>query len=415
MMTPAPPKRRRRNKPRNNPSGAAMVAPLTDQSRARVDVSKRAFNFCAGPAALPDAVLQRAQAEMLDWRGKGLSVMEMSHRSDDYVAIAEKAEQDLRDLLSVPSNYKVLFLQGGASQQCAQLPLNLLPEDGTADYIDTGIWSQKAIEEASRYGHVNVAATAKPYDYFAIPGQNEWNLSKDAAYVHYAPNETIGGLEFQWIPETGDVPLVADMSSDILSRPVDISRFGMIYAGAQKNIGPAGLTIVIVREDLLGHALPGDVQVQLRFVQQPHRQVVASRRAQRAELVETLGQLLAEAHHLSRLLMPQAPQRRLVFVLEGIAIDVEGRERECVLDGAVQCPRKPAEALKRQALDLLKYAERIRSGGAHGAERMIGHVGSPAKTDALRHITLYARRIVAGYVSLHPLPQNSVTHARFHD
>jgi len=222
--------------------------------RARVDVSKRAFNFCAGPAALPDAVLQRAQAEMLDWRGKGLSVMEMSHRSDDYVAIAEKAEQDLRDLLSVPSNYKVLFLQGGASQQFAEIPLNLLPENGTADYVETGIWSKKAIEEARRFGNVNVAATAKPYDYLAIPGQNEWNLTKNAAYVHYASNETIGGLQFDWVPQTGDVPLVVDMSSDILSRPIDVSQFGLIYAGAQKNIGPSGLVVVIVREDLLGYA-----------------------------------------------------------------------------------------------------------------------------------------------------------------
>ncbi|PZW71173.1 phosphoserine aminotransferase [Pseudomonas sp. URMO17WK12:I1] len=217
-------------------------------------MSKRAFNFCAGPAALPEAVLQRAQAELLDWQGKGLSVMEMSHRSDDYVAIAEKAEQDLRDLLSIPSDYKVLFLQGGASQQFAEIPLNLLPEDGTADYIDTGIWSKKSIEEARRYGNVNVAASAKPYDYFAIPGQNEWQLSKNAAYLHYASNETIGGLQFDWIPETGDVPLVVDMSSDILSREVDISKFGLIYAGAQKNIGPSGLVVAIIREDLLGRA-----------------------------------------------------------------------------------------------------------------------------------------------------------------
>src|SRR5690606_39063146 len=216
--------------------------------------SKRAHNFCAGPAALPAAVLQRAQAEMLDWQGRGLSVMEMSHRSDDYVAIAEKAEQDLRDLLLVPSDYKVLFLQGGASQQFAEIPLNLLPEGGVADYVDTGIWSKKAIEEASRYGNINVAASAKAYDYFAIPGQNEWQLSKDAAYLHYASNETIGGLQFDWTPELGDVPLVADMSSDILSRSLDVSRYGLIYAGAQKNIGPSGLVVVIGREDLLGRA-----------------------------------------------------------------------------------------------------------------------------------------------------------------
>lgn len=217
-------------------------------------MSKRLFNFCAGPAALPEAVLQQAQAELLDWQGKGLSVMEMSHRSDEFVSIAQMAEQDLRDLLTIPDNYKVLFLQGGASQQFAQIPLNLMPEGGTADYIDTGIWSRKAIDEASRFGAVNVAGSAKAYDYFAIPGQNDWQLSQDAAYVHYCPNETIGGLEFNWVPQTGDVPLVADMSSNILSRPIDVSQFGMIYAGAQKNIGPSGLVVVIVREDLLGNA-----------------------------------------------------------------------------------------------------------------------------------------------------------------
>lgn len=214
----------------------------------------RAHNFCAGPAALPEAVLQKAQAELLDWHGKGLSVMEMSHRSDEYVAIAEKAEQDLRDLLNVPSNYKVLFLQGGASQQFAAIPLNLLPEEGVADYVETGIWSKKAIEEARRFGNVNVAASAKPYDYFAIPGQNDWKLSNNAAYLHYCSNETIGGLQFDWVPDLGDVPLVVDMSSDILSRPIDVSQFGMIYAGAQKNIGPSGLVVAIVREDLLGRA-----------------------------------------------------------------------------------------------------------------------------------------------------------------
>lgn len=192
---------------------------------------------------------------MLDWRGNGLSVMEMSHRSDEYVAIAEKAEQDLRDLLSVPAGYKVLFLQGGASQQFAQIPLNLLPAGATADYVETGIWSKKAIDEARRYGTVNVAASGKGGDFKAIPKQSEWNLTPGAAYVHYASNETIGGLEFQWVPET-NAPLVVDMSSDILSRPLDVSKFGMIYAGAQKNIGPSGLVVVIIREDLLGKAHP---------------------------------------------------------------------------------------------------------------------------------------------------------------
>ncbi|MEH6501540.1 MAG: 3-phosphoserine/phosphohydroxythreonine transaminase [Pseudoalteromonas distincta] len=217
-------------------------------------MTNRLFNFCAGPAALPEAVLKQAQAELLDWQGKGLSVMEMSHRSEEFTQVAETAEQDLRDLLSVPDDYKVLFLQGGASQQFAQIPLNFMAEDGSADYIDTGIWSAKAIEEAQRFGHVNVAASAKAYDYFAIPGQNDWQLSDNAAYVHYTPNETIGGLEFGWIPEVGDTPLIADVSSTILSRPLDVSKFGMLYAGAQKNIGPSGLVVVIVREDLLGKA-----------------------------------------------------------------------------------------------------------------------------------------------------------------
>ncbi|WOD10136.1 3-phosphoserine/phosphohydroxythreonine transaminase [Pseudomonas sp. NyZ704] len=217
-------------------------------------MSNRLFNFCAGPAALPEAVLKQAQAELLDWQGKGLSVMEMSHRSEEFTQVAETAEQDLRDLLGVPDNYKVLFLQGGASQQFAQIPLNFMAEGGSADYIDTGIWSAKAIEEAQRFGHVNVAASAKAYDYFAIPGQNEWQLSDDAAYVHYTPNETIGGLEYGWIPEVGDKPLIADVSSTILSRPLEVSKFGMLYAGAQKNIGPSGLVVVIVREDLLGNA-----------------------------------------------------------------------------------------------------------------------------------------------------------------
>lgn len=217
-------------------------------------MTKRAYNFAAGPAALPTAVLEQAQAELLDWQGRGMSIMEMSHRSADYIAVAEQAEQDLRDLLLIPNNYKVLFLQGGASQQFAQIPLNLMADDQKADYIDTGIWSRKAIDEANRFGTVNVAASGKEYGYFAIPGQNEWQLSKDAAYVHYTSNETIGGIEFDWIPQVGDVPLVVDASSDILSRPFDVSKHAVIYAGAQKNIGPSGLVVVIIREDLLGKA-----------------------------------------------------------------------------------------------------------------------------------------------------------------
>jgi len=214
----------------------------------------RVFNFSAGPATLPLAVLERAQQELTDWQGSGMSVMEMSHRGKEFMAIAAKAEADLRRLMAVPDNYRVLFLQGGASTQFAMVPMNLIGRTGKADYFDTGAWSTKAIKEAGRYGEVNVVASSREQNYSTVPDRSDWRLSADAAYVHYTPNETIGGLEFDAEPDTGDVPLVADMSSTILSRPVDVGRYGIIYAGAQKNIGPAGLTIVIVRDDLIGQA-----------------------------------------------------------------------------------------------------------------------------------------------------------------
>ena len=217
----------------------------------------RAYNFCAGPAALPEAVLKQAQAELVDYQGKGLSVMEMSHRSADYVAIAEQAEQDLRDLLNVPSNYKVLFLQGGASQQFAMIPMNLLRGKTSADYVNTGMWSDKAIKEAKKFCQVNVVASDEANNFRAVPAFESWQRNADAAYLHYTPNETIHGVQFDFIPEVGDVPLVADYSSIILAEPLDVSKFGLIYAGAQKNIGPAGLVVVIVREDLLGQTLKG--------------------------------------------------------------------------------------------------------------------------------------------------------------
>ena len=216
----------------------------------------RLFNFCAGPAALPTPVLEKAQSEILDWQAKGLSVMEMSHRSKEYVSIAQKAEADLRELMAIPDNYKVLFMQGGASSQFAMIPMNLLRGKSTADYINTGQWSKKAIAEAKRYCDVNVVASTESNGFTSAPEMSELKLNPDAAYVHYTPNETIGGVEFDYIPETGDVPLVADFSSSILSAEIDVNRFGLIYAGAQKNIGPAGLCIVIVREDLLGQVLP---------------------------------------------------------------------------------------------------------------------------------------------------------------
>jgi len=214
----------------------------------------RKFNFSAGPAMLPTAVIKRAQQEMLDWHDSGMSVMEMSHRGKEYMSIAGKAEQDLRDIMAIPDNYKVLFLQGGASLQFAMVPLNLLGDKQSADYINTGVWSKKAIAEAKRYGTVNIAADTSEGGFTTVPSQDELKLNPDAAYVHYTPNETIGGVEFDYIPDTGDVPLIADMSSTILSRPIDVSKFAMIYAGSQKNIGPAGLAIVIIRDDLIGKA-----------------------------------------------------------------------------------------------------------------------------------------------------------------
>jgi len=214
----------------------------------------RHYNFSAGPAMLPTAVIERAQQEMLDWHGSGMSVMEMSHRGKEYMSIAAKAEKDLRDVMSIPDNYKVLFLQGGASAQFAMIPLNLLGEKKSADYLNTGMWSKKAIAEAKRYCTVNIVADTSGDGFTSVPTQAELKLNPDAAYVHYTPNETIGGVEFDYIPETNGVPLIADMSSTILSRPIDVSKFAMIYAGAQKNIGPAGLTIVIIRDDLLGKA-----------------------------------------------------------------------------------------------------------------------------------------------------------------
>ena len=217
----------------------------------------RIYNFSAGPAMLPAEVIKKAAAELLDWNGSGMSVMEMSHRSKEFISIAEKAETDIRELMKIPVNYKVLFLQGGASSQFAMVPMNLLKGKRETNYINTGQWSKKAIAEAGKFCKVNVVATSELSGFTNIPPQSEWSLNPDAAYLHYTPNETIGGVEFHTIPDVGDMPIVADMSSTILSRPLDVSKFGVIYAGAQKNIGPAGLTIVIVRDDLIGEEIPG--------------------------------------------------------------------------------------------------------------------------------------------------------------
>jgi phosphoserine aminotransferase len=216
----------------------------------------RVYNFSAGPAVLPEEVLRQAAEEMLDWHGSGMSVMEMSHRGKEFIAIHAEAESLLRELLAVPANYKVLFLQGGAIGENAIVPMNMLRGKTSANYIDTGEWSKKSIKEAQKYCTVNVAASAKAGGYTGIPPRDSWKLDPNGAYVHICSNETIGGVEYHWTPEVGAVPLVADMSSNIMSRPVDVSKYGLIYAGAQKNIGPAGLTIVIVRDDLIGQPYP---------------------------------------------------------------------------------------------------------------------------------------------------------------
>ncbi len=225
---------------------------LAAQERKKLPMT-RVFNFSPGPATLPEPVLRQAAAEMLDWHGSGMSVMEMSHRGKEFMSIHAEAESLLRELLAIPDGYKVLFMQGGAIGENAIVPMNLIGRAGRADYVVTGDWSRKSMKEAAHFGQVNLAAEG---DNTAIPPQAGWKLDPGAAYVHICSNETIGGVQFHWTPDTGDVPLVADMSSDILSRPIDVSRYGLIYAGAQKNMGPSGLTVVIVREDLLGHALP---------------------------------------------------------------------------------------------------------------------------------------------------------------
>lgn len=214
------------------------------------------YNFSAGPAVLPQDVLIEAAREMTDWHGSGMSVMEMSHRGREFMSIAADAEADLRELLAIPSNYKVLFLQGGGHSQFSMVPLNLLGERKSIDFVVTGHWGKLALKEAHRFAEVNVAASGEDSQFTTIPPQSGWKRDPGAAYLHYVSNETIGGVQFPYIPES-DVPLVCDMSSDFLSRPVDVSRFGLIFAGAQKNVGPAGLTLVIIREDLLGHVRPG--------------------------------------------------------------------------------------------------------------------------------------------------------------
>ncbi len=214
----------------------------------------RVYNFSAGPAAIPDPVLEQIRADIPDWNSTGMSVMEVSHRSKEFVAVAERAEQDLRELLKVPEDYSVLFPQGGATLQFSMVPLNLSATGQAVDYVQTGSWSKKAIGEARKFCEVKVVADSSDRNFTYVPEQSTWQCSKDAAYLHYCDNETIAGVEFPFVPTSDGVPLVCDMSSNILSKPVDVKRFGVIYAGAQKNIGPAGITLVIVRKDLLGKA-----------------------------------------------------------------------------------------------------------------------------------------------------------------
>lgn len=218
--------------------------------------TKTVYNFGAGPAMLPAEVMRQAQAEMLDWNGTGISIIEMSHRSKPFMAIAEEAEKDLREILAIPANYKVLYVQGGATALMSMVPLNLLAQGGTGDYLLTGNWSDKAYGEAKRLGKTNVAASSKDKKFYTIPERSSWTLSADSAYLYYTDNETIAGVEFADIPDIGSIPLVCDMTSNFLSRPFDVSKFGIVFASAQKNFGPAGLACVVIREDLIGKAGP---------------------------------------------------------------------------------------------------------------------------------------------------------------
>lgn len=217
-------------------------------------ITNRVFNFSAGPSMLPLPVLEQAAGEMINYRGCGMSVMEMSHRSKEFARIIESAEQDLRDLMKIPDSYKVLFLQGGGYLQFSMIPMNLFRNSGKADYIVTGSWAKKAAQEAAKLGQVNVVASSEPDNFTYIPQWQKETFSADADYFYITYNNTIYGTRFTSIPDTGDVPLVADLSSMILSEELDISKFGLVFAGAQKNIGPSGVTIVIIREDLIGHA-----------------------------------------------------------------------------------------------------------------------------------------------------------------
>lgn len=218
---------------------------------------RKVYNFAPGPALLPEEVLLQAQEELLDWHGSGMSVMEISHRGKEFAEVVAQTEADLRELLNLPKNYQVLFTTGGATAQFAMVPMNFIGKKKTADYVNTGIWSEKAMEEARNFGEINVVAHTQKNPKISIPPQESWKLNPDAAYLHYTPNETINGIEFHWTPDSSEeVPLVADMSSNIFSRPIDVSKFALIYAGAQKNLGQAGITLVIIREDLLENADP---------------------------------------------------------------------------------------------------------------------------------------------------------------
>ncbi len=217
----------------------------------------RVYNFSAGPAAVPLEVLEKAQREMLDWNGSGMSVMEMSHRGKEFVSIAEKAEADVRELMAVPDNYKIMFLQGGATTQFSMVPMNLLGTKSKACYVNTGAWSKKAIKEAKIHCDVTLSASSESDNFTSIPALNSWDIDQDAAYLHYTSNETIGGVEFQSTPDVGDLNLVSDMSSNILSREIDVSKFAVIYAGGQKNMGPSGIALTIVRDDLIGNVQAG--------------------------------------------------------------------------------------------------------------------------------------------------------------
>jgi phosphoserine aminotransferase len=323
------------------------------------------YNFSAGPAVLPQQVLLQAQGELTDWHASGMSVMEMSHRGKEFMAIAAAAQANLRELMGIPAHYKVLFLQGGASQQFAMVPMNLLRGKKAADYLNTGEWSKKAIHEAGKFCRVNVVASSADRKFTYVPDTGSWQCDPNAAYLHITPNETIGGVELFWLPENGEVPLVADMSSTILSRPVDVSRFGLLYAGAQKNMGVAGLTVVIVRDDLIGEVIPGTPSMLDYKIHADNDSMYNTPPAYAVYIAGLVFQWLLRQGGLTAMEKTNIAKAQLLYG----AIDASGGFYRCPVASANRSRMNVPFTLKDETLD----ADFLQMADQHGLLQLKGH------------------------------------------